>query len=204
MTDAQQQLQTELLTRLDLMETMVREGRKTHEYWGWGFLLWGAAYLIAIGWSHSAHIPNAAWPVTMIAAAVLTAAVGAAGKHAHRQTTLSRSVCAIWTAVGAALFLYGFSIAISGYSELHSFYATVEILLGVANFASALILRWSVQFAVALIWGSAAVASCFAASTAILPLFVAASLLGNVGFGLYLTYCERRDRSRDRTQVQHG
>ena len=40
----------DLKDRLSLIESMIAEGRRTTESWGWTFLLWGVAYYIAIGW----------------------------------------------------------------------------------------------------------------------------------------------------------
>ncbi len=59
----------ELTERIVLIESMMRAGRKSTEYWGWNFLLWGIAYLVAVAWSN--FLPQAggarlAWPVTMI------------------------------------------------------------------------------------------------------------------------------------------
>ena len=41
----------ELSERLDLIQSMIAEGRRSTESWGWVFLLWGVAYSIAIGWA---------------------------------------------------------------------------------------------------------------------------------------------------------
>jgi len=56
-----------------LIETMVAEGRRTTESWGWTFVLWGVAYLGATAWA-SLGRSNLACPVTMIAAAIATGA----------------------------------------------------------------------------------------------------------------------------------
>ena len=40
----------ELKDRLSLIETMIAEGRRTTESWGWTFVLWGVAYYVAIAW----------------------------------------------------------------------------------------------------------------------------------------------------------
>ena len=40
----------ELKDRLNLIETMIAEGRRTTESWGWVFVLWGLAYYVAIAW----------------------------------------------------------------------------------------------------------------------------------------------------------
>ena len=61
----------DLKDRLSLIESMIAEGRRTTQSWGWTFVLWGVAYYIAIGWS---AIGNAqlAWPVTMIGSVKVT------------------------------------------------------------------------------------------------------------------------------------
>jgi hypothetical protein len=41
----------ELKDRLSLIESMIAEGRRTTESWGWTFVLWGVAYYVAIAWS---------------------------------------------------------------------------------------------------------------------------------------------------------
>jgi hypothetical protein len=191
----------ELLTRFEMVESMVREGRRRTEYWGWTQVLWGAAYLIAIGWSAWSRKPNIAWPVTMIAAVVTTILFAGTRKREHNQTTISRALRAIWTSMGIAIFLYCFSIGLSGHFEIHILFAAAEAFLGLANFASAMILRWRIQFFVAIVWWASAIATCFVGETLVIPILVAATLIGMIGFGLYLMYSERRDR---RVMVQHA
>ena len=41
----------DLKDRLALIESMMSEGRRTTESWGWTFLLWGIAYMVAILWA---------------------------------------------------------------------------------------------------------------------------------------------------------
>ena len=64
----------ELNDRLNLIETMIAEGRQKTESWGWTFVLWGIAYYVAIAWATLGH-SNLAWPVTMIGTSILTAVV---------------------------------------------------------------------------------------------------------------------------------
>jgi hypothetical protein len=197
----EQETQEELLTRFELVEMMVKEGRRSTEYWGWTFVLWGTAYLIAIAWSYWLRQPNIAWPVTMIAATVLTIVVATRKKRAKPQTPVSRAIGGIWTAVGSAIFIFCFAVGLSGHAEMHSYIATVEILLGVANCAVSIVLRWRGQFFIALLWWISAVATCYVGSQWIMPILVADTLIGLLGFGLYLMYRERRDR---RLRVQHA
>ena len=193
--------QSELMSRIDLIEAMVQEGRRRIEYWGWTQVLWGSAYLIAIGWSHWSGKPAIAWPVTMIAATVIMVIVISTKKRSQAETTTSRAIWAIWTAVGTALFLYCFSLAFSGHSEIHAYIAAIEILLGVANVSAGLILRWRAPLIAGVVWWAAAVTSAFVRSAWVIPTFVAATLIAMIGFGLYLMMSERRDRS---AAVQHG
>ena len=41
----------ELKDRLRLIESMIAEGRRSTESWGWTFVLWGVAYYVALAWS---------------------------------------------------------------------------------------------------------------------------------------------------------
>lgn len=197
----EQETQAELLTRFELVEMMVKEGRRSTEYWGWIFVLWGSAYLIAIAWSYWSSRPDIAWSVTMPAATVVTVILATRKKRAKPQTPVSRAIGGIWTAVGTGIFIFCFAVAISGHSEMHSYIAAVEILLGVANCAVSMVLRWRGQFMIALLWWISAVATCFVSPQWITPILVIDTLVGFLGFGLYLMYCERRDR---RALVQHA
>ncbi|MGC1872002.1 MAG: hypothetical protein WA700_13690 [Acidobacteriaceae bacterium] len=197
----EQETQEELLTRFELVEMMVKEGRRSTEYWGWTFVLWGAAYLIAIGWTYWSHRPEIAWPVTMIAATVVTIVVSTRKKTSKPHTPISRAIVGIWTAVGAALFIFCFAAGISGHAETHSYIAAIEILIGVANCAVSMTLRWRIQFLIALVWWISAVVTCFVALQWITPILVFDTVIGFLGFGLYLMYRERRDR---RLRVQHA
>ncbi len=193
----------ELQGRLALMESMIAEGRKTTEYWGWAFVLWGIAYFVAIGWSYLSGRGDIAWPVTMIGGVVLTTMIARAKKTGRACTTTSRAISSIWTAVGLAFFAYCFPLSASGHAEPHAFQATVEVLLGVANLASGLLLRWRQQRVIGLLWMSAAVATCFVSRSAIVIIFMVATLVCLVGFGVYLMIRESRDKARA-GQVVHA
>ena len=62
----------ELTERLELIESMIAEGRRSTTRWAWTIVLWGVAFYVAIAWSSGflggpiwgQHIM--AWPVTMI------------------------------------------------------------------------------------------------------------------------------------------
>src|SRR5208337_1164347 len=89
----------ELKDRLSLIENMIAEGRRTTESWGWTYVLWGVAYYVAITWSWWGR-GSLAWPVTMIAAGVLTGVIASRVARVRPETTLGRSLGSIWAAMG--------------------------------------------------------------------------------------------------------
>lgn len=198
----------ELAERLALIESMMRAGRKSTEYWGWNFLLWGVAYVIAVAWSSllpQAGGPGVAWMVTMIFAVLLTVMVARRRGRHQPQTDTSRSLMAIWTAVGTGIFVFAVPVAATRHMEGHAFVAAIEVLLGVAHVASGITLRWPTQVAVGGVWWAAAIASCFVSDGTTGILFLAATLICNIGFGIYLMIRESRDKAESRAAgVQHA
>ena len=104
----------DLKDRLALIESMMTEGRRTTESWGWTFLLWGIAYCVAIAWAVLGH-SNLAWPVTMVAAVIVTVIVVSMRASKKPETTMGRAVGAVWMALGISMFLLFFrSAAVEG------------------------------------------------------------------------------------------
>ncbi len=198
-----EELQHDVQERLALIESMMREGRKTTEYWGWSFALWGAAYLIAIWWSYFAGTGQIAWPVTMIGASIITAVVSSIKTRGKPQTAKSRNLGALWTGTGCALFIYAFSASFSGHGEIHTFAAAIETLLGLAHYISGAMLRWKAQQGIGLVYWVAAVAAFYQTPKAIGITFVVITLVCQVGFGIYLMIREARDKARA-GQVLHA
>src|SRR5580704_8041430 len=105
----------ELLERLTLLEQMVNEGRRTTERWGWTFILWGIAPLIALYWeTHWPH-PGLAWAVMMSIAAAMTAIISALRhrKEPRADSAIHRAIEAVWSLSGSSIFLYILSAALS-------------------------------------------------------------------------------------------
>ena len=198
----------EIGERLALIESMMRAGRKSTEYWGWNFLLWGIAYYVAVAWS--SYLPQAggaelAWPVTMIFAVLLTIAIARRRTRAQPHTWNSRALQAIWTAMGCGIFVFAFPVAFSGHFQAQSFLAAIEAMLGIAHVASGIFARWTIQIVVGALWWMAAVASCFVNTTGVAYIFLAATFVCNICFGIYLMIRESRDKARARTgEVQHA
>jgi hypothetical protein len=193
----------EIGERIALIESMMRAGRKSTESWGWNFLLWGTAYLVAVGWSsllpHGGG-PLLAWPITMIFAVLLTIAIARRRTRNQPRTEKSRALQAIWTAMGWGIFVFAFPVAFSGHFQAQSFMAAIEVMLGIAHVASGTFLRWTTQIVVGALWWAAAVASCFVDGNGVGYVFLAATFVCMIGFGIYLMI---RDKARA-GEVQHA
>jgi hypothetical protein len=174
---------------------MIAEGRRTTESWGWTFVLWGLAYYIAIAWSSLLH-STLAWPVTMIAASILTGLVASRMTRNRPETTLGRSISAVWVGFGISIFILLLSLGISGRAEQHTFIAIVGAMLGGANATSSIILKWKMQFACAVVWWVAAVAACFGSDIPSEIAFLAAIFFCQIVFGIYAMIADARERKQ--------
>ena len=188
----------ELRERLSLIESMIAEGRRKTESWGWTFVLWGVVYYAAIAWSAWDRSPWA-WPVTILIGVIATAIAVSSKTGNHPETTLGRAIGSIWIALGISMFLLFLALGLSGrLTDQHVFLAAISAILGMANGASALILRWKVQFACAVVWWAAAVVSCFGSDTQSTIVFLVAIFLCQIVFGIYgvIAGVQRRKRHR--------
>lgn len=186
----------DLKDRLDLIEGMLAEGRRTTESWGWIFVLWGITYYIAMAWSAWSRSPWA-WPVTISIAVVVSAAVSSIRTSHHPHTTLGRAVGSIWIALGISMFLLFMALGLSGrLTDQHVFMACVSAILGLANGASGLALRWKIQLACAVVWWATAVAACFGTLGQSTLIFLIAVFLCQIVFGIYGMVAEGQARKR--------
>ena len=186
----------ELKERLNLIETMIAEGRHTTERYGWTFVLWGVAYYIAIAWSSLAHY-GMAWPITMVSACVLMGVItgGRGGRRGSRPvTTISRAIWSIWISMGISMFVLLDALGFSGRADWRVSVAVASTLIGTVNAASSLALRWKLQFACAIVWWAAAVVSCFGTGNQCSIAFLTAIFLCQIVFGIYLMIAEARQR----------
>jgi hypothetical protein len=203
-------LQQEASEQLALIESMIREGRKTTSYWGWVFVLWGVAYFIAMAWGSALVTAGTAiwaWPVTMTVTGLATGFISHWRNKGNPQTTKSRAIGGVWMAVGWGICLFAFPIILAHrFGDGHAFVGAIEILLGVANISSGFLLRWKLQTAVGLIWWTAALVTEVTQGGLYLGIaFIAATLICNIGFGSYLMVMEARDKARLRSgQVAHA
>jgi hypothetical protein len=182
----------ELKDRLSLIETMIAEGRRGTESWGWTFVLWGVAYYIATAWSYWRQ-SGSAWPVTMIGAFILTAIIAARKSTKQPPTTHSRAISAVWICMGISIFIVLLPLGMSGRSDMHIVVAFIGGMLGMANAISSMILKWKLQFASAVVWWGAAVAACFGSENQTLIVFLAAIFICQIVFGIYCMISEAQE-----------
>ena len=186
----------ELVQRIELMETMIAEGRSATIRFGWVFVLWGLVDIAGMGWemlgSHSGWV----WPVTIGCGLLLQFAVMSLrrGKGQTCSNTLkSRSISAVWGMMGIAMLLYCFTAIFRGQAWQSSYIAAIFIIVGLAHAISATILRWLAQGFVAALWWAGGLAVFFVPSSIYyVYLFIGEMFFGMVLFGLYAMMLERR------------
>jgi len=187
----------ELKDRLRLIETMIAEGRRTTESYGWTFFLWGVAYYIAILWAGLGH-SYLAWPVTMTAAGVLTVVIITRKRSKRPPTTTARAIGAIWCAMGISMFVLFMALGWSGkLMDYHIFVAIMAAMLAIVNAASSMILKWKLQLACALVWWALTVYACFGKGNALTIAFLAALFFCQIVFGIYLMIREACIRKQE-------
>ena len=187
----------ELKDSLSLIETMIAEGRRTTESYGWTFVLWGVAYYVAIAWSSLARYGQA-WPITMVSACVLMGLIvwrKSRNRGYRPSNTTGRAIWATWISMGLSMFVLLDALGFSGkLADGRIFIAVAATLVGTANAASSIILKWKLQFACAVAWWAAAVVSCFGTVHQSSIAFLAAIFLCQIVFGIYLMIREARAR----------
>jgi hypothetical protein len=189
----------DLKARLSLIESMIAEGRRTTESWGWTFVFWGLAYYIAIAWTAVYHWPWA-WLVTMAGAWVVCVVIIQIKKKNQPErrpgTTIGRAIFAVWISMGVSLSLLLPALGFSDRFDQHIFVAIVAAMMGVANGASGIIIRWKAQIAAAVVWWIAAVAACFGSDEQCNIVFWVAIFLCQIVFGGYAMLMETRVRKQ--------
>jgi len=192
----------ELMQRVALMETMIAEGRCTTTRCGWVFVLWGVVDLTPIGWQlaepNSQWVSNWCWPICIAVGMVLTV-IGRsiqARKMRCGPNARIRSIWAVWGVMGVAITLYFIAAMVNHSTGQYAFTAAILMMIAMAHGASAIILRWGVQGAVAVIWALGACATFFSRSWKDeIAIFCFEMVFGMILFGLYSMWLDRRDQA---------
>ncbi len=194
----------ELSERLGLIETMIAEGRRSTTRWAWTIVLWGVAFYVAIAWSTGLFggpiwgRNYMAWPVTMVGTWVLNVLLARRMSHRSKtpMTTMKRAIISIWTAMGITMFALLVPLGMSGRADQQVCVAVVTALLGTANAASGLLLKWKAQFACAVAWWAAGAWSLFGNEQQSLVAFLTAIFFCQIVFGIYAMILESREQRR--------
>ena len=183
----------DLAERVRLIESMMAEGKQRTARWGWSMVLWGVAYYVATAWATWGK-SNWAWPVTMTAAVIITAIGFSRISRGNPETVLSRAMSGLWTALGVSISVLLFSLSFAGRYDGHVFVAIIGAMLGMANMASAIILKWKAQYFCAAVWLASTVVACFGSDQAASIAFLAATFIGLIAFGIYAMILESQRR----------
>jgi hypothetical protein len=84
------------------------------------------------------------------------------------------------------------SLGMSGRSNSNLVVAVIGTLLGTANAASSMILKWRLQFGCAVIWWALAVISCLGTQRQSFIALLVANFFCQIVFGIYAMICEAR------------
>jgi len=199
----------DLSERLELIESMIAEGRRSTTRWAWTIVLWGVASYVAIAWSTGLFggliwgQHYMAWPVTMVGAWLLTVILAKRISRRNKtpMTTVKRAIISIWSAMGITMFALLLPLGLSGRSTQQVAIAIVTGLLGTANAASGFLLKWKAQFACAVVWWLAGVWSLFGTETQSMIAFLTATFLCQIVFGIYAMILESRERRQGAAHV---
>ena len=138
-----------------------------------------------------------AWRATILIAVIITVVVASLKTGNHPGTTLGRAIGSIWIALGISMSLLVLALGLSGtLTDQHLFVAVISVILGMANGASVLILHCKVQFACAVVWWAAAVATCFGTDAQSMIVFLVAISLRQIVFGIYGMVSQAQERKR--------
>jgi hypothetical protein len=200
-------VEQELKDRLNLIESMIAEGRQTTQRWGWIFVFWGVVYYICIALSiwfktHSSSLQP--WISGVVQLLIFSIAAWRIQRFYQKRSkdilwpisTLDRTLLSIWGSAGISMAVLIVSLGYGGRSNPNLVIAVIGTLLGSAAAASSVILKWKVQFACALIWWALAVISCVGTMRQSFIAFLVANFFCQVAFGVYLMISEAHQRTQ--------
>jgi hypothetical protein len=194
-----------LKDRISLIETMIAEGRRKTQSWGWFFVFCGVAYFICIAgsvWFKSHHSsPAQRWMIVIIqflifviAAVRINVSFQKRGKGMKwPMGTLDRALFSIWLSAGISMAVLIVSLGYGGLSNSNLVVAVIGTLLGMANATSSGILKWKLQFACAVIWWATAAISCLGTQRQSFIALLVANFFCQIVFGVYGMICEARE-----------
>jgi hypothetical protein len=182
------------VARLELIERLVAEGRRTIERWGWVYVLWGVGHLVGV----AASFTLPALQAGLVWAGVMSACGIAMGVVVHRMSRLrpraeqrfSRSLDAVWFGFGAMVTFLVLTPPTNATAPV--WFATYSAAYGAAFFASGHIAEWRAAKLNGIAWWAAAVAMKFLDAQSTFVIFAAMAAIGEIGFGFLVMAQERK------------
>lgn len=202
-TSAEEQ---ELKDRLSLIESMIAEGRRKTQSWGWIFVLWGVAYYICIAGAvwfktyNTSPVERGMICISQLLFFVIVAVwIGVSNQKRGKglmlpMGTLDRALFSIWISAGISIAILIVSLGYGARSNPNLVIAVIGTLLGMASAASSGILKWKLQFGCAVIWWALAVISCIGTARQSFIGLLVANFLCQIVFGVYGMVCDSRAR----------
>ena len=187
----------ELVERLDVIEKMIHEGRRSMERWGWAYVVWGTGHLLGV--IASVMLPEEqagrAWGILMSACGI-TMGLGFSRMSQKRRKELgvethsNRALTGVWWAFSfVMIFLFlPHNVGVNTNAWLGIF----STAYGGAFFASGYILKWNPMKANGFLWVATGFLMPYLSQSVALVLFGAAALIGEIGFGIYTMNHEKK------------
>jgi hypothetical protein len=183
----------ELAERLSIIESMIAEGQRSAGQWGWAWVLWGTGHTLAILWSELLPgRPGLAWLVLMpLCGLIMALGAMAVRRKSGKSSALDRLISAVWWAFGISLAVaWGIGATRGLYPDAASFYFVFYLLLGGANYVTAVALRLPIQRLVAGLWWAAGILTAFFPELA--PwILLGSAVVCEILFGFYLMNLEK-------------
>jgi hypothetical protein len=188
--------------RVELIERLVREGRRASESYGWVFVLWGLGHAASLAWDCAlpADRGSLPWSILMPACGIIMLVKSWRMRRTRRVTsTIGRTIALCWTAATPALFLImplqAILVPEVGPVAIAHDLIGFCLVIGIPNLASGMILRLPSQITAAIVWWLGAVAfsqdHTMAALVAVSFALIAAC---EIALGLHLMLRESRAR----------
>jgi hypothetical protein len=177
--------------RLELIEEMIADGRRTTHGWGWPFVLWGVGHLAGIEVMVQLGIY---WGWYIIVPACFIASLVALHRNrAGRQTFAGRAIHAVWTAQMIALSIFDL-IAMPGRRMTWEGYDLFFLCsMGACTYVTGAVLRWRLCVVLGCVWWAAAVLGLVLPGAHTLAwTWMVTTITLELGFGLYLVIRDAR------------
>jgi hypothetical protein len=191
----------DLAERLKIIESMMAEARRETKSWGWAFVVWGLAFYVAMAWAHWGSA-NIAWPVTVTVTAFVTGIVASKPSDTQPRTSIGRAIGSVWISVGISMLVLLLALGTHGLLETQIFMAFMAAMLGTANAASGMILKWKAQLGCTVIWWATSWTCVVGTEKQATQVLMAAIFLCQIVFGFYAIAVDYR--RRDRSKVIHA